>query len=46
MQTTVLIVTHNSSIAKVADHLIEISDGKIIKDEVRERLDTIDEVIY
>ena len=46
MQTTVLIVTHNSSIAKVADHLIEISDGKITKDEVRERLDTIDEVIY
>ena len=30
-KTTVIIVTHNSSLAKVADRLIRIQDGKIIE---------------
>lgn len=30
-KTTIIIITHDSRIGKLADHLIEIEDGKIIK---------------
>jgi putative ABC transport system ATP-binding protein len=30
---TVVVVTHNSNIAKIANHLIRIADGKVISDE-------------
>ena len=29
---TIIIVTHNSEIAKIADHVIELKDGQIFRD--------------
>lgn len=37
-QTTVIIVTHNAKIALIADRVIHIQDGKIVKDEKSERI--------
>lgn len=37
-QTTVIIVTHNAKIALIADRVIHIQDGKIVKDEKSERV--------
>lgn len=37
-QTTVIIVTHNAKIALIADRVIHIQDGKIVKDEKNERV--------
>jgi putative ABC transport system ATP-binding protein len=32
LKTTTLVITHNSSIAEIADRIIELRDGKIVKD--------------
>ncbi len=37
-QTTVIIVTHNAKIALIADRVIHIQDGKIVKDEKNEHV--------
>lgn len=37
-QTTVIIVTHNAKIALIADRVIHIQDGKIVKDEKNEQV--------
>lgn len=34
---TIIIVTHNSEIAKIADHVIELKDGKIFRDVKNEK---------
>ena len=41
---TVIIVTHNSLIADIADHLIKISDGKIVFDEYNENPKKVSEI--
>ena len=32
-ETAVVVVTHNPDIAKIADHVIRLRDGKIVSDE-------------
>lgn len=44
--TTVVIVTHNSSIANVADHVIRIKDAKIFSDEYVENPGTIEDLVW
>lgn len=41
---TVIIVTHNSLIADIADHLIKISDGKIVFDEYNKNPKKVSEI--
>ena len=45
-QKTVIIVTHNSSIAQCASRLIRISDGKIVQDSVNEHPISPEEIIW
>ena len=42
--TTVIIVTHNSSLKDIATHLIRISDGKIIENTYQEKKENVDEI--
>ena len=42
----VVIVTHNSKIAKVADRVLHIQDGKIIKDEENKNPSDPDKIIW
>lgn len=40
----IIVVTHNSNLAKVADRVIKISDGKIFFDEIQENPLSIEEI--
>ena len=42
--TTVIIVTHNSLIAEIADRIIKIKNGKVVSNELNEHPKKIDEV--
>ena len=42
MGTTIIIVTHNSSLAQIGTRLIRIADGKIVENTKRERIEDID----
>ncbi|GFH41997.1 macrolide ABC transporter ATP-binding protein [Lactococcus hodotermopsidis] len=44
MQTTVIIVTHNSYIAQIADKVIKMRDGKIVACEVNQNPKDIDNI--
>lgn len=41
---TIMVVTHNQKIAKIANHLIRISDGKILSDEMVENPEEVDKI--
>lgn len=43
---TVIIVTHNSKIAELADRLIRIADGKIVLNEVRKNKTKFEDIIW
>ncbi len=43
-KTTVLIVTHNSSLAQAATRLIRIGDGQILEDKKLEKKETLDDI--
>lgn len=44
--TTVIIVTHNSSLAKIATHLIRVSDGQIEEDSHFSRKESIEDIVW
>ena len=46
MGTTIIIVTHNSSLAQIGTRLIRIADGKIVENTKRERIEDIDSLIW
>jgi putative ABC transport system ATP-binding protein len=39
-ETAVVVVTHNPEVAKIADHVIRLCDGKIVADENRCKQDS------
>lgn len=41
---TVIIVTHNANIAKIADHIIRLNDGQIVSNEYNENPLNIEEI--
>ena len=41
---TVVLITHNSAITPMADHIIEMKSGKIVRDEYNEHPRSIDEI--
>ncbi|MBU3134169.1 ABC transporter ATP-binding protein [Clostridium gasigenes] len=43
-KSTVIIVTHNASIAKIADRVIELRDGRIINNRVQEKTISAEDV--
>ncbi len=43
---TVIIVTHNSKIAELADRLIRIADGKIVLNEARDNKTKFEDIIW
>ncbi|MBB6715791.1 ABC transporter ATP-binding protein [Clostridium gasigenes] len=43
-KSTVIIVTHNASIAKIADRVIELRDGRIINNRVQEKTISVEDV--
>lgn len=45
-KTTVVIVTHNSKLADAASRLIRIKDGEIIENNVLNKKDNLDEIIW
>jgi len=44
--TTIIIVTHNSSLANIATHLLRIKDGNLIEDSLFERKNNLDDLIW
>ena len=42
--TTVIIVTHNSLIAEIADRIIRIKNGKVVSNELNENVKNVEEV--
>ena len=46
MGTTIIIVTHNSSLAQIGTRLIRIAEGKIVENTKRERIEDIDSLIW
>jgi putative ABC transport system ATP-binding protein len=44
--TTVIIVTHNSSLAKVATRLIRIADGKIVENSTFPPKESLDDIVW
>ena len=46
MGTTIIIVTHNSSLAQIGTRLIRIADGKIVENTKKERIEDIDSLIW
>jgi len=42
--TTVVVVTHNASIAEIADRVIHLRDGQVVKDETNQHPKSIDKV--
>ncbi len=43
---TVIIVTHNSNIALIADRVLHIQDGKIVSDTINENIKEPEEIIW
>ncbi|MBU3109289.1 ABC transporter ATP-binding protein [Clostridium gasigenes] len=43
-KSTVIIVTHNASIAKIADRVIELRDGRVINNRVQEKTISVEDV--
>lgn len=43
---TVVVVTHNSLIAEISDHIIRLKNGKIESDEINKNPKNIDEVVW
>jgi putative ABC transport system ATP-binding protein len=43
--TTIVIITHNASIKDMADRIIEVRDGKVIKNELNENKIRVEELI-
>ena len=43
-KTTVVIVTHNATLAKIGTRLIRIADGKIIENKTQPRLENLDNI--
>ena len=41
---TVVLITHNSAITPMADHVIEMKSGKIVRDEYNDHPKSIDEI--
>ena len=46
MGTTIIIVTHNSSLAQIGTRLIRIADGKIVENTKKEKKEDIDSLIW
>lgn len=44
LRTTVIIVTHNSSLAKVATRLIRIADGAIVENKTQPRKNSLEDI--
>lgn len=44
--TTVIIVTHNSKLAQVANRLIRIADGKIVENSKFPRKENLDDIVW
>ena len=45
-KTTVIIVTHNSSLCNIADHVIKIEDGQVVEDIIQEKKESIEDLDY
>ncbi|MGL4768721.1 MAG: ABC transporter ATP-binding protein [Mycoplasmoidaceae bacterium] len=43
-KTTIIIVTHDLRIGKIADHLIQIEDGKIISSDYQKPIENLNEI--
>lgn len=43
-KTTVVIVTHNATLAKIGTRLIRIADGRIIENKTQPRLENLDNI--
>lgn len=43
---TVLVITHNATITKMADQIIEIRDGKVARDVMNEEVMSVDEIAW
>ncbi len=44
--SAVIVVTHNANIALVADRVINISDGKIVSDEINKDIKDVSEIVW
>jgi putative ABC transport system ATP-binding protein len=44
--TTILIITHNTAIAGTTDRTVRLRDGKVVSNEVNEKIIPVDELIW
>jgi putative ABC transport system ATP-binding protein len=44
--TTTIVITHNASIADIADRVIHMRDGSVYRVDVNEQVKTVDEVVW